>query len=274
MDTTDDTLVVILQNYTNTLSFTNDVYVTTYIDGTEDGDTLNGNDGNDILNGLGGNDTLNGGAGTDSLTGGDGDDTLNGGSGNDNLSGNDGIDTLNGGTDDDSLYGGDGDDTLNGGDGNDNLYGGEGDDILKGNDDNDILFGWLGNDNLEGGDGNDFLSGYYGVNTLTGGAGDDEFLIYEDSPDHANLNGFYTGTTTITDFNTDNDKLTFYVSDDASNYTEPASFNARIQIVDGNTNIYDTQNTSDDINDDVLVVILEGYTTDLDFANDVVVYSI
>ena len=94
------------------------------------GDTLTGNDDGNHLEG---------GQGDDTLSGGKGGDTLNGGLGNDTLSGGEGGDTLNGDLDNDTLFGGDGNDTLNGDLGNDTLTGGEGDDELNGGEGTDIV---------------------------------------------------------------------------------------------------------------------------------------
>lgn len=77
------------------------------LNGTEGNDTLNGTDyedtiaglsGDDILNGMSGNDTLNGGKGRDTLIGGTGDDIIIGGTSSDDLR--------------DMIYGGDGHDTI------------------------------------------------------------------------------------------------------------------------------------------------------------------
>ncbi|MGN7161222.1 cadherin domain-containing protein [Sphingomonas sp. SAFR-052] len=80
------------------------------MNGTGEGDTLDGSWGQDVLNGLGGNDRLIGNYGNDTLNGGDGNDTLEGG---------DGKDVLNGGNGDDLLIGGDDRDMMTGGMGND-----------------------------------------------------------------------------------------------------------------------------------------------------------
>lgn len=65
------------------------------LDGTADGD---------LIQGLGGNDTLNGNGGDDILLGGADDDILNGGVGEDFLSGGSGTDTLTGGADEDLFH--------------------------------------------------------------------------------------------------------------------------------------------------------------------------
>ncbi len=83
------------------------------LDGTPDGDIINGLKGDDTLFGLDANDELNGGIGNDSLVGGDGADvlfgnedadTLLGGAGSDRLNGGDGVDNMTGGADNDVYF--------------------------------------------------------------------------------------------------------------------------------------------------------------------------
>ena len=74
--------------------------------GSEDGDSLLGDDIANILNGVGGDDLLDGHGGDDILAGGLGDDLVFGGAGND---------TLRGGVGDDLLQGGGGTDVIDGG---------------------------------------------------------------------------------------------------------------------------------------------------------------
>ena len=76
--------------------------LTSYITGTDAGETLNGLDGrDDIIKGEGGNDIIYGYGGNDELYGGAGNDKLYGGDGNDLLDGGIGMDTLEGGAGDD-----------------------------------------------------------------------------------------------------------------------------------------------------------------------------
>ncbi|KQM75808.1 cadherin [Sphingomonas sp. Leaf22] len=82
------------------------------MNGTGEGDTLDGSWGHDVLNGLGGNDLLIGNYGNDTLNGGDGNDTLNGGDGKDVLDGGNGNDLLIGGDDRDVMTGGAGRDVF------------------------------------------------------------------------------------------------------------------------------------------------------------------
>ena len=125
--------------------------------GTSGDEALWADDDGDRLDGGEGNDVLYGGAGNDWLVGGAGDDVLGGEAGDDIMLGWDGDDTLYGGAGDDWLVGGKGDDTLHGGDGDDMLDSGDGDNALHGE---------AGDDKLYDGDGD---------NTLYGGAGDDRF---------------------------------------------------------------------------------------------------
>jgi Ca2+-binding RTX toxin-like protein len=92
---TNYTLNLSSESQTNDPSPTNTDQV---LNGTENGDNLNGGDGNDTLNGYGSGDNLNGNGGNDILNGGTGNDNLNGGSGNDILNGGTGNDNINGGS--------------------------------------------------------------------------------------------------------------------------------------------------------------------------------
>ena len=79
--------------------------------GSQQGDTLAGNDSDNTFFGLGGSDQLNGGAGADSLLGGDGADALNGDGGSDALfgeSGDDELTTVLAAGDTDFIFGGEG----------------------------------------------------------------------------------------------------------------------------------------------------------------------
>lgn len=65
--------------------------------GTQEGETLNANQGGAEIRGYGGNDVINGDSGNDNLYGGEGEDILNGGEGFDSIVGGMGADTLSGG---------------------------------------------------------------------------------------------------------------------------------------------------------------------------------
>ncbi|MEG9862780.1 MAG: hypothetical protein V6Z81_09915, partial [Parvularculales bacterium] len=211
-DTSDDKVIMVLHNFTATLTMSHfDVVKRWSSDlGTDADETKEGGTGDDTIYGGGGEDRISGGSGHDTLYGeGDSDllygsyghDTLYGGSGNDYLSGGSGHDTLYGGTGHDSLragsghdtlYGGSGNDTLRGGTGNDTLYGGadggsgdalyggDGDDTLYGGDGGDVLSGGEGNDTLYGEDGNDRMLGNYGDDILDGGSGRNSMMGGQD----------------------------------------------------------------------------------------------
>ncbi|MDY6867054.1 MAG: calcium-binding protein, partial [Chloroflexota bacterium] len=193
-----DTSGRIYQDLTDDITFgdPDDLALPRYVFGTEEGDPIDGQNGNDHLYGMGGNDEINGGAGDDYIEGNQGNDTLHGGDNNDEihggrdndhlygdagrdvLHGEQGGDILYGGADRDVLLGGIGEDVLNGeadvdvligGDGNDILSGGQGNDILQGNDGDDVINGDDNNDNLSGGAGLDILYGGKGQDTLIGG---------------------------------------------------------------------------------------------------------
>ena len=105
-----------------TVTVTIDQTDSTYTDGSEKAQTINGTAGDDLIRGYAGNDTINAGAGDDLVYGGADNDTLRGDAGNDWLYGGQGADTL---------YGGAGNDVLSGGASNDVLYGGAGADVFK-----------------------------------------------------------------------------------------------------------------------------------------------
>ncbi|MGB3510125.1 MAG: calcium-binding protein [Microcoleaceae cyanobacterium] len=98
----------------------------------EDDQLIEGSSQGEVLNGGTGDDTIVGFAGGDTLAGSDGDDSIVGNNGRDFLYGQDGDDILEGRPGFDRLFGGDGDDVLNGGIGRDRLNGGPGDDTMTG----------------------------------------------------------------------------------------------------------------------------------------------
>ena len=99
------------------------------IEGTDQGEAINGRLGDDRLHGHGGNDQLAGLVGSDDLYGGDGDDSLDGGLGADLLEGGEGDDVLAGRWGDDTIDGGLGADLVlfAAGDGHDRVNGDDGD---------------------------------------------------------------------------------------------------------------------------------------------------
>ncbi len=157
------------------------------IEGNNAANTLWGNNGDDLLKGFGGNDTLGGGDGSDTLYGGAGADRFEGGdragdwdtvtyeftnnrvvidlTNTDNNKGEAegdsyvGIEAFIGSQGHDEIRGyADKVNSFLGKDGNDLLVGGNVNDALSGDAGNDILQGGLGADNLIGGTGIDFAS--------------------------------------------------------------------------------------------------------------------
>ena len=115
--------------------------------GSDAGETINGNATNELILGFGGVDTLNGGGGGDAIFGGAGGDTMSGGAGADLLFGGDGADVLSGDGGADSLFGDAGNDIFNYviGDGTDSFDGGADSDTLNitagnANDRLDVIF--------------------------------------------------------------------------------------------------------------------------------------
>lgn len=153
--------------------------------------------------GLSGNDTITGSTGNDRILAGEGQNRVDGG---------DGLDFITGGGSADWLAGGAGNDTLNGLRGNDTIYGGDGDDYIHEQRGANLLDGGAGDDRISsgqdesflyGGDGDDALLASLvrgGGHVLTGGAGADSFDLL-----HLSANRAFT--TTITDFNAEEDSL-------------------------------------------------------------------
>ena len=141
----------------------------------------------------------------DRVDGGDGDDTITGGRVGDILIGGTGSDTIYGGGGQDTIDGGVGDDALYGDAGGDVIRGGAGDDIIHGGTEADSLAGGEGNDTLYGGSGDDFLEGHAGDDIVEGGTGDDE--MYGDGGADTFVFGPGHGDDTIRDFTTGEDKI-------------------------------------------------------------------
>ncbi|MEL7039701.1 MAG: pre-peptidase C-terminal domain-containing protein [Cyanobacteria bacterium J06592_8] len=135
--------------------------------GTNDSETLEGNQGDDLVAGLEGDDTLFGNSGDDVLRGDlnsrdpggtlGGDDVISGGNGNDQIGGKGGNDLLSGDAGDDLIWGDDGDDTLMGVTGNDTLTG---DDFSGGSGSDLFVFG--------NGDGTDTITDFDVTEDLIG----------------------------------------------------------------------------------------------------------
>ncbi|TCP58452.1 hemolysin type calcium-binding protein [Rhodovulum bhavnagarense] len=174
----------------------NDWIVTGNLDGNNPFENSNGDDVTDrgllqtnfeaVVHGEG-NDTVWAGEGDDNIFGDDGDDVLGGGDGND---------YVNAGAGNDTVYASTGDDTVKGGDGDDIVFGGEGNDSIEGGAGTDTLYGGAGDDSLTGGAGADMLYAGGGNDALTGGTGVDTFYF-----------NTAEGENTITDFNTEEDKI-------------------------------------------------------------------
>ena len=114
------------------------------------------------------NDTLSGDDNGNLIQGGNGDDAIVGAGGNDRLYGNVGNDLIQAGDGDDYVNGGQGNDRLYGNVGNDELHGGLGDDYLNGGQGNDVLYGEAGTNTLVGGFGADrFVMSLAGNDTIT-----------------------------------------------------------------------------------------------------------
>ena len=155
------------------------------LQGSDLGDTLEGDNGPNWLRGLNGANLLRGLGGDDLLEGGKDGDTLEGGDDSDTLRASTDVASL------DPLVSG-GADTLRGGAGNDFLYGDAGGDLLDGGADNDQLFGGKDDDTLLGGTGDDMLDGGAGNDFLDAGAGYlQQFLYGRAGNDHlASPGGF------------------------------------------------------------------------------------
>ena len=159
--------------------------------GTDEAETIRGDDGDNVIDGLGGDDFIyagegvnivDGGAGIDFIFSGSADDVLRGGGSHplrgDYIDGGGGDDVVHGSddqTDDEAWqYLGARGDILFGGVGNDRLHGHAGDDRLIGNDGDDRIFGGTGSDSLQGDAGDDWLDPGVGeINIVNGGAGND-----------------------------------------------------------------------------------------------------
>lgn len=203
-------------------------------------DVAYGYQGDDVIDGGAGQDWLFGGSGSDTLTTGKGDnDTVRG------EGGNDVIDVTPGNDDTKWVFGGDGFDQITvgtldapdadgavvlnafGGKGKDIIQGGAGDDKLVGNRWADELTGNKGNDELDGGFGDDILDGGDGADTILGGPGDDDITAGDGADTVTPGSGDNTvdlgettaatdtvifgvddtGTTTISNFTTDEDTI-------------------------------------------------------------------
>ncbi|MGB3533714.1 MAG: calcium-binding protein [Microcoleaceae cyanobacterium] len=151
--------------------------------GTDDADTIVGDDMNNSIDALAGDDLVAGLLGDDVILGGDGDDVLRGDANSRASS------TGMGG--DDIIFGGAGNDRIGGKDGNDLISGDEGDDFIWGDAGDDTIMGVTGNDVLTGDD-------------FSGGSGSDLFVLRLTA---RSANGNGDGTDTITDFEVGTDMI-------------------------------------------------------------------
>lgn len=151
-----------------------------------DPDWLAGNGGRDWIAGNLGNDTIYSGKDDDTVLGGKDDDEIYGDRGSDVLLGDLGNDFIVGDSreiDDaefsgsDRLEGGLGNDTLSGNEKEDTLIGGSGHDLMQGGKDGDLLFGDEGNDTAMGDWGDDTILGSRGSPVAVGASGDLDVLF-------------------------------------------------------------------------------------------------
>jgi Ca2+-binding RTX toxin-like protein len=117
-------------------------------------------------------------------------------------------------------------DIINGDDGQETLFGFDGNDTLNGGADTDNIFGGQGNDILNGGSGDDFIYLYTytnnystptdfffieGSDTITGGSGADRFHFGDTDIYNTGKPIIFDGSiSTITDFTSGEDKITFW----------------------------------------------------------------
>ncbi|WP_371170999.1 hypothetical protein [Aliiroseovarius sp. 2305UL8-7] len=143
------------------------------VNGTENADILQGDEGTETFNGMGGDDLMLSSLGADIYNGGDGQDTVSFANATEsvlaNLTSNqfggaaagdvlNSIENLAGSDYSDTLGGTDAANVINGNNGNDTIFGYGGDDVLNGGGGNDIFHGGAGADHMAGGNGNDTAS--------------------------------------------------------------------------------------------------------------------
>lgn len=196
------------------------------LNGTDGADVLSGTNDSDTLRGRGGNDRLTGLSCRDQLQGQGGDDRLFGNEDDDRLFGDNGNDRLFGGNNDDLLRGGSGRDQMDGGRKSDRLFGGSGRDQLSGGKGGDTLRGEGGADRLNGGNGNDIIIGGFEEDLLSGGTGRDRF-VYSSANE---------GEDTITDFDTDEDRIDLSRIFNNGNYNTEERFRDYLVVVNDDDN--------------------------------------
>ena len=144
-------------------------------------------------------------------------------------------------------------------------------DTLNGAGGNDTLNGGNGADTLNGGTGNDILIGGDGADMLTGGAGNDIFVLDIATTETKDaVTDFGTGTDKIRVDTSAGNETTLSALQNAANLRWTNNTNeATGSTNDAGTNdtvIYNTKGTADTA-DDVIIMILEDYTTDLTIDN-------
>jgi Ca2+-binding RTX toxin-like protein len=158
----------------------------------------------DVLVGSNNNDTIYGNNGADTLWGMQGDDSIYGGAGNDIIFGVQGNNRLEGDSGNDLIFGGTGNDVIRGDDGNDTLYGKVGNNNIDGGANDDIIYAGTGTDIIDGGADNDTLRFDGGTQRVVVNLGSDA-LSYDATTINANrfinswLNGGSEQTGTVTD---------------------------------------------------------------------------
>ena len=170
--------------------------------GNSSNNTISGNSGNNVIRDYaGGNDLLLGGAGNDDLYAGIGNDTLDGGAGDDLYY----LSAVSTDLTNDTIVG----ETATGG--NDTAYaifsvGALADNVenlILGGTDSISAIGNSSNNTIYGNSGNNLINGKAGSDTLYGGAGKDTFVFDKT----IFLNQIIFGVDTISDFNTNDDKI-------------------------------------------------------------------
>ncbi len=135
-------LIVVADNNFSDTQFTQVLSFALDIDAIAGAEPIVGTDNNDSLFGDNGNDTIQGRGGSDQIFGSEGVNTLFGDGGDDLLYGGSQADSITGGTGNDTIYASEGNNTLFGGAGNDAIYSGSGSDRIDGGKGNDTI--WLG----------------------------------------------------------------------------------------------------------------------------------
>ena len=222
--------------------------------GSAHGDTLRGDEHSNTIKGLAGNDTLNGGAGAD---------VLDGGAGNDEVTYENAIAGV-------AVYLKAGDGTNTGEASGDtfsnieDLTGSVHNDTLQGDDGSNTIFGAAGNDTISGGAGNDTISGGAGNDIMTGDGGDDVFKLETNHSEKDIVIDFNKGdkikVVTMAGTESDLNALKAAAQIDWVNTADHPTGTATNDGAINDTVISDTQGTLDAA-DDVVIMVLEDYTT-------------